>query len=107
MTILSKLQEGRGVLACTEQGTGKRQRGQRGREEPGKASSQNLSDSGLVQAGMSALSNLGCTVPWAMGHQLLIGCEVSVTGLLPSGEVPRDSRSRLRVGHSWEPKRPS
>lgn len=62
MTILSKLQEGRGVLACTEQGTGKRQRGQRGREEPGKASS----DSGLVQAGMNELSNLGCTVPWAM-----------------------------------------
>lgn len=50
------------MLACTEQGTGKRQRGQRGREEPGKASS----DSGLVQAGMNELSNLGCTVPWAM-----------------------------------------
>lgn len=42
MTILSKLQEGGGG----EQGAGKRERAerhiQRGREEPGKASSQNL-----------------------------------------------------------------
>lgn len=65
------------MLVCTEKGAGKRERAerriQRGREEPGKASSQNPSLLGLLQAVMSSRSNLGCTVPWAMGHQLLIG----------------------------------
>lgn len=62
---------------CTEQGAGKRERHiQRGREEE---SGQVCC--GLLQAVMSSLSNLGCTVLWAMGHQLLIGCKASVAGL--------------------------
>lgn len=66
MTILSKLQGGWGVSVCTEQGADKRERAerhiQRGREEPVKASSQNL----LLlwsSSGSDELTNPGCTVP--------------------------------------------